>query len=185
MVNAVRGVPCRGRADRFRRAHLRSRRKDVPAHARWIYASLYLHALGRFEESSAEMRHAVEQDPLNATCHGLLAAHLVGAGRLEEALSAAARPSRSSTRTRNHEPAARAPALAGAGVHDEPADDGALTLGGAVSRRGARSRCCEANSLRQAGQCSLRHRRPRRSSCPASPGRARGLAQTRAPRRVS
>jgi tetratricopeptide (TPR) repeat protein len=64
---------------------------NVPGHARWIYASLYLHALGRFDESSAEMARAVEQDPLNATWHGILAAHLVAAGRLDEAMTVAAR----------------------------------------------------------------------------------------------
>ena len=63
----------------------------VPAHAYWIHASLVLHALGRFEESSAEMKRAVEQDPLNATWHGILAAHLVAAGRLEDGLAAARR----------------------------------------------------------------------------------------------
>ena len=64
---------------------------NVPAHARWIYGSLYLHALGRFDESSTEMTRAVEQDPLNATWHGILAAHLAHAGRSNEALAAAMR----------------------------------------------------------------------------------------------
>ena len=31
---------------------------DVSGHARWIYASLYLRGLGRFEESAAEMGRA-------------------------------------------------------------------------------------------------------------------------------
>ena len=39
---------------------------DVSGHARWIYASLYLRGLGRFEESADEMGRAVQQDPLNA-----------------------------------------------------------------------------------------------------------------------
>jgi TolB-like protein len=64
---------------------------NVPAHARWIYGSLYLHALGRFEESSAEMARAVEQDPLNATWHGILAAHLAYAGRSDQAFAAVMR----------------------------------------------------------------------------------------------
>jgi TolB-like protein/Tfp pilus assembly protein PilF len=64
---------------------------NVPGHARWIYASLYLHALGRFDESSAELKRAVEQDPLNATWHGILAAHLGATGRLDEAMTAAVR----------------------------------------------------------------------------------------------
>jgi len=75
------------------RAHFAASIKgpNVPGHARWIYASLYLCALGRFEESSAEMRRAVEQDPLNATWHGVLAGHLETAGRIDEALATAAR----------------------------------------------------------------------------------------------
>ena len=63
----------------------------VPAHAYWIHASLMLHALGRFDESSAEMTLAVQQDPLNATWHGILAAHLINAGHLEKAAAAAKR----------------------------------------------------------------------------------------------
>jgi TolB-like protein/cytochrome c-type biogenesis protein CcmH/NrfG len=63
----------------------------VPAHAWWIHASLVLHALGRCDESSAEMNRAIELDPLNATWHGILAAHLTAAGRPEEALAAATR----------------------------------------------------------------------------------------------
>ena len=41
---------------------------SVPAEARWAYASLYLSVFGRFEESTAEMRRAVEQDPLTGIC---------------------------------------------------------------------------------------------------------------------
>ncbi len=41
---------------------------------------------GRFEESTAEMRRAVEQDPLSVMWRGVLMAHLVCAGRYEEAL---------------------------------------------------------------------------------------------------
>jgi TolB-like protein/Tfp pilus assembly protein PilF len=63
----------------------------VPAHAHWIHASLVFHALGHFEESSAEMKRAVEQDPLNATWHGILAAHLTAAGRPEDGLASAQR----------------------------------------------------------------------------------------------
>jgi TolB-like protein/cytochrome c-type biogenesis protein CcmH/NrfG len=64
---------------------------NAPGYARWIYGSLYLHALGRFDDSSAQMRRAVEQDPLNATWHGILAGHLETAGRIEDALAAASR----------------------------------------------------------------------------------------------
>jgi len=63
----------------------------VPGHARWIYASLYLRGLGRFEESAAEMGRAAEQDPLNATWHAIWAAHLVDAGRVDEAIGTARR----------------------------------------------------------------------------------------------
>jgi tetratricopeptide (TPR) repeat protein len=59
--------------------------KQVPPHAHWIYASLYLHALGRFEESSDEMSRAITQDPLNPTWHAIAAAHLRAAGRHEAA----------------------------------------------------------------------------------------------------
>ncbi len=62
---------------------------NVPAHARWIYASLYLRGLARFEESSAEMARAVEQDPLNATWHAILGAHLIDVQRFDQAIAAA------------------------------------------------------------------------------------------------
>ena len=59
---------------------------DVSGHARWIYASLYLRGLGRFEESAAEMGRAVQQDPLNATWHAIWAAHLLDAKRFDQAV---------------------------------------------------------------------------------------------------
>ena len=59
---------------------------SVPAEAHWAYASLYLSTFGRFEESTAEMRRAVEQDPLSVLWRGVLMGHLVCAGRYEEAL---------------------------------------------------------------------------------------------------
>ena len=59
---------------------------SVPAEAHWAYASLYLSTFGRFEESTAEMRRAVEQDPLSVMWRGILMGHLVCAGRYEEAL---------------------------------------------------------------------------------------------------
>ena len=59
---------------------------SVPAEAHWAYASLYLCTFGRFEESTAEMRRAVEQDPLSVHWRGVLMGHLVCAGRYEEAL---------------------------------------------------------------------------------------------------
>jgi TolB-like protein/tRNA A-37 threonylcarbamoyl transferase component Bud32 len=59
---------------------------DVSAHARWIYASLFLRAFASFGEAAAEMGRAVQQDPLNATWHAIMAAHLIDAGRLNEAL---------------------------------------------------------------------------------------------------
>ena len=54
---------------------------SVPAEAHWAYASLYLGLFGRFEESTAEKRRAVEQDPLDVNWRGVLMAHLVCAGR--------------------------------------------------------------------------------------------------------
>jgi adenylate cyclase len=59
----------------------------VTAEARWAYASLYLGALGRFEESVAEMRRAVDQDPLNAVLRAILSAHLQNLGDLEAAVA--------------------------------------------------------------------------------------------------
>jgi TolB-like protein/predicted Ser/Thr protein kinase len=59
---------------------------NVSADARWIYGSLYLGALGRFEESTDQMRRAVEQDPLNATWRAIWAAHLIHAGRPDKAI---------------------------------------------------------------------------------------------------
>src|SRR6187402_3236537 len=61
---------------------------NVSPYARWVHASLYLRALGRFQESAAEMGRAVEIDPLNATWHGILSLHLADAGRYEEAINA-------------------------------------------------------------------------------------------------
>jgi len=58
----------------------------VSADARWAYASLYLQPLGRHEESVAEMKLAVEQDPLNISFRAILASHLVHAGRCDEAI---------------------------------------------------------------------------------------------------
>jgi eukaryotic-like serine/threonine-protein kinase len=59
---------------------------DVSGHARWIYASLYLRGLGRFEESAAEMGRAVQQDPLNATWHAIWGAHLLDAKQFDQAI---------------------------------------------------------------------------------------------------
>ena len=59
---------------------------SAPAEAHWAYAGLYLSTFGRFEESAAEMRRAVEQDPLSIIWRGILMAHLVCAGKYEEAL---------------------------------------------------------------------------------------------------
>jgi serine/threonine-protein kinase len=63
----------------------------VSGHARWIYASLYLRGLGRFEESAGEMARAARQDPLNATWHAIWAAHLIDAHRVGEAMDVARR----------------------------------------------------------------------------------------------
>src|SRR4029450_10696500 len=59
---------------------------DVSGHARWIYASLYLRGLGRFEETATEMGPPVPQDPLNATWHAIWGAHLLDAGRFDQAI---------------------------------------------------------------------------------------------------
>jgi tetratricopeptide (TPR) repeat protein len=59
---------------------------SVSAEALWAYASLCAQPFGRFEESTAEMRRAVEKDPLSVIWRGVLTANLVYAGRYEEAL---------------------------------------------------------------------------------------------------
>jgi eukaryotic-like serine/threonine-protein kinase len=64
---------------------------NISADARWIYGSLYLGPLGRFEESTDQMRRAVEQDPLNATWRAIWAAHLIHAGRPAVAITEALR----------------------------------------------------------------------------------------------
>ena len=55
---------------------------SVPAEAHWAYAALYLSVFGRFEESTAEMRRAVEQDPLSVLWRGILMGHLVCARKV-------------------------------------------------------------------------------------------------------
>jgi tetratricopeptide (TPR) repeat protein len=58
----------------------------VSADARWAFASLYLQPLGHHRESVAEMRAAVEQDPMNVSFRAILASHLVHARRYDEAV---------------------------------------------------------------------------------------------------
>ena len=59
---------------------------SMPAEAHWARASFLMQPFGRFEESSAEMRRAVEKDPLSVLWRGVLMANLVYAGRYEQAL---------------------------------------------------------------------------------------------------
>ena len=59
---------------------------SVPAEAHWAYSSLFLQPLGRFAESTAEIRRAVEKDPLSVIWRGVLMANLVCVRRYEEAL---------------------------------------------------------------------------------------------------
>ena len=47
---------------------------------------MYLQALGYHEESVAEMKVAVEQDPLNVSFRAITASHLVHASRYDEAI---------------------------------------------------------------------------------------------------
>jgi TolB-like protein len=61
---------------------------NVPSHARWIYASLFLRGFGRFDDSAGEMHRAVQQDPLNATWYAIWGAHLIDTGRLDQAIDA-------------------------------------------------------------------------------------------------
>ena len=59
----------------------------MPAEAHWAYADLFLQPFGRFDESTAAMRLAVEKDPLSVIWRGILMANLVLAGRSEQALT--------------------------------------------------------------------------------------------------
>ena len=62
---------------------------NVSADARWVYSSVYLSALGRFEEAAAEMGRAVEQDPLNAAWRAVWSANLIGVGLFDRAIEEA------------------------------------------------------------------------------------------------
>lgn len=73
-------------SERFRAA---MEAPNVSADARWAYASLYLSPFGRFDESAAEMRRAVEQDPLNAVWRAIQSAHLTNAGQIDRAIEEA------------------------------------------------------------------------------------------------
>ena len=69
----------------------------VSADARWAYTSLYLQPLRYHRESVAEMRLAVEQDPLNISWRAILASHLVHGDRYDEGLKEDPRRHSSST----------------------------------------------------------------------------------------
>jgi hypothetical protein len=71
---------------RWARFQLAMASPSVPAEAHFASAGLCLQQLGRFEESAAEMRRAVEKDPLSVIWRGILMAHLVLAGKYEEAV---------------------------------------------------------------------------------------------------
>ena len=58
----------------------------MSADTRWAYATVYLSAFGRFEESAAEMERAVEHDPLNAVWRAEWADHLACAGKHDRAI---------------------------------------------------------------------------------------------------
>jgi serine/threonine-protein kinase len=58
----------------------------VSANARWTYASYFLQPFGRFEESTAQMQLAVDQDPLHQSWRAIMASHLINAGLHERAL---------------------------------------------------------------------------------------------------
>ena len=70
-------------ADRFRDA---LRATPASADTRWAYATVYLSAFGRFDESAAEMERAVERDPLNAVWRAVWSDHLACAGKHDRAI---------------------------------------------------------------------------------------------------
>jgi serine/threonine-protein kinase len=57
----------------------------VSGYSRWLYASFYLGPLGRYDEAVAQMRQAVEHDPLNVTWRTNLAIALHALNRNDEA----------------------------------------------------------------------------------------------------
>ena len=57
----------------------------VSGYSRWLYASFYLGPLGRYDEAVAQMRQAVEHDPLNVTWRTNLAIALHALKRNDEA----------------------------------------------------------------------------------------------------
>jgi TolB-like protein/Tfp pilus assembly protein PilF/predicted Ser/Thr protein kinase len=63
-------------ADAARHFEIAMSSPSVSAETRWAYASFYLQPLGRCRESVAEMRRAVEEDPLNVSWRAILASHL-------------------------------------------------------------------------------------------------------------
>ena len=85
-VAAARDYDWHEAADRFREA---VKATHVSADTRWAYATLYLSAFGRFEESAAEMERAVEQDPLNAVWRGVWADQFTNAGMYDRAVAEA------------------------------------------------------------------------------------------------
>jgi serine/threonine-protein kinase len=62
------------------------RGSTVSGYSRWLYAVFYLGPLGRHHEAVAEMRQAVEQDPLNVTWRTVLGNALGAVGGYDEAL---------------------------------------------------------------------------------------------------
>ena len=68
-----------------REIHVALASPSAPAETHWTHACI-LSTFGRFEESTAEMRRTVEKDPLSVIWRGILMAHLVCAGRYEEAM---------------------------------------------------------------------------------------------------
>ena len=61
----------------------------ISAEAHWIYASLYLCTLGRFDESAERMARAVDLDPLNASWRAVWSAHLQCATHFDRAIEEA------------------------------------------------------------------------------------------------
>jgi len=52
----------------------------------WAYSAFYLAPLARFQESVAALQRAVDQDPLNALLHALLATHLNVIGAFDRSI---------------------------------------------------------------------------------------------------
>jgi TolB-like protein/Tfp pilus assembly protein PilF len=85
LLGAVAAVNDYNWPEAMREFELAMASSSVPAEAHWANG-LRFQPFGRFEESTAAVRRAVEKDPLSVLWRGVLMANLVCAGKYDEAL---------------------------------------------------------------------------------------------------